>query len=99
VSAPKSVNVSTTAIIVHTPGLGENVKIQNTGGVTAYLSNNSGVTVTTGLPLTPGSTIELFNAYNVIGSGAGVGIYGITGVITSAGAATATTLSVLGIVT
>lgn len=72
------VAVTNAATLVKTPGPGENVIIINNGPATIYVSNNSAVTTTTGLPLTQGSRTELFSPFNVIGTGAGVGIYGIT---------------------
>lgn len=86
------VNVSTTATLIKTPGAGENLRIQNLGTATVFVSNNSGVTTTTGLPLTPGSKMELTTPFNAIGTGAGVGIYGIT-------AAGSASISVQGIAT
>jgi hypothetical protein len=61
-----NVSVTSTAAVIVT-GQGqygnETAQIFNppTSGVTAYLSNNTGVTTTTGFALTPGSTITWYN--------------------------------------
>lgn len=84
------VNVGTTATIIKSPQAGENSWIENTGGVTVYISSNSGVTTSTGLPLTPGSHIHLYQLFNI--TGATGGLYGIT-------ASGGTTVAVNGICT
>lgn len=66
-------NVSTSAILLKAPGLGEQIRLQNVGQVTVFVSSNASVTATTGFPLTPGSEIRWFNGYN-----GGFTVYGIT---------------------
>ena len=66
--------MSTTAAIIRQPGPGSGLEIVNIGQWPVYISNNSGVTSTTGLPLTPGSKARLSLPYNVPGSDAYYGV-------------------------
>ena len=68
-----STNISTTATLIKTPGLGEQVWLENISQTTVYVSSNSAVTSTTGFPLTYNSLIKWFNGYN-----GGFTLYGIT---------------------
>jgi hypothetical protein len=61
-SAPVSVPVATTAVILCSPATGVQFQIMNVGTQVCYVSNNSGVTSTTGFPLTPNSFINWYNA-------------------------------------
>jgi hypothetical protein len=67
--APQSVPVATSAVIVASAAQNVQYQIFNVGSQVAYISNNSGVTSTTGFPLTPNSFINWYNAYNYGASG------------------------------
>lgn len=68
----KNSSATSTAALLHTVSnlTSEHVTVENFGTNIVYISNNSGVTTTTGFPLTPNSSITWHNA---VGS-----IYGIT---------------------
>lgn len=76
--ADQYVPVGTSATVIHQLAGGETLKIHNPHieGVTVYISNNSGVTTTTGFPMGAGSDIIWRNGPGTI--------YGIT----AAGAST-----------
>ena len=75
--APQAVPVATAAVIVATAAQNVQYQIFNVGTVTAYISNNSAVTSTTGFPLTPGSFINWYNAYNYGTSATPQAVYAI----------------------
>lgn len=70
--AQKHTYASTSASLLHavSNSLSEHVTFENFGANVVYLSNNSGVTTSTGFPLTPNSQILWRNATGAI--------YGIT---------------------
>jgi len=69
-----NVTIASAATFIKTAGPGEQLDIVNSGPAVVYISNNSGVTSTTGLPLTPGSKARLSLPYNVPGSDAYYGV-------------------------
>jgi hypothetical protein len=86
------VNVASGAVsLLRQPALGETTRLQNVGNVTAFLSSNSGVTATTGFPLTPGSKIEWISGANTGTPSTPIACYAITassGTVVSVGGGT-----------
>ena len=76
--AQKIVPVTSSATLVHQPAVGETLTLFNQGPATVFVSNNSGVTTSTGFPLTVGSHVEWFKGANAGTAAAPVIIYGIT---------------------
>ena len=85
-----NVTIASAATFIKTAGPGEQLDIVNSGPAVVYISNNSGVTTTTGFELPPGSELHLYNLYNF--AGASGGLYGIvasgTGAVSINGLAT-----------